>query len=74
MPTYLHRTAGSTAGTNTAGTHTAGNAAGTNTAGDGGSGQGGGGGGELQCSICLCEVLDGEEVKMLPCLHRYHPG
>jgi hypothetical protein len=41
-----------------------------------GGGGGGGSSGEsaLQCSVCLCDVEDGEEVRVLPCLHRYHLG
>lgn len=47
--------------------------------GEAGSGSGGGGGGagstpsELEeCRICLLEYEDGEEVKTLPCMHRFH--
>lgn len=25
-----------------------------------------------QCSICFCEYEDGEDLILLPCLHRFH--
>lgn len=27
-----------------------------------------------QCSVCLEQFKDGEELRMLPCMHRYHCG
>jgi hypothetical protein len=26
------------------------------------------------CSICLCDFVDGDRTKLLPCLHRFHPN
>jgi hypothetical protein len=25
-----------------------------------------------QCTVCMCEYSEGEEIRLLPCLHRYH--
>lgn len=25
-----------------------------------------------RCAVCLCEYEEGEELKILPCLHRFH--
>ncbi|PVH68005.1 hypothetical protein DL98DRAFT_373613, partial [Cadophora sp. DSE1049] len=28
----------------------------------------------LECSICVDDFVQGEEIRMLPCTHRFHPA